>query len=61
MPVRVRVGLSPWITGSVRMLVVFIVYVRVAMLKCLVRMPVLVPLAQVEPEAKRHERSRRDE
>jgi hypothetical protein len=61
MPVRVGVRLSQWLTGSVRMLVVFIVHVGVAMLEWLVLMRMLVPLAQVEPEAKRHERGRRDE
>jgi len=55
------VRLSHWITGFMPMLMVLIVHMRVAMLQGSVLMPMLVPLAQVEPEAKRHERGRRDE
>lgn len=59
MPVWVRVRLSRWITGSVRMLVVLIVYVRVAVLEFLVLVPMPVPLAQVKPKAQRHDCRRR--
>lgn len=38
------------------MLMVFVVDVRVIMLHCLVRMYVLMPLSQVQPNAEGHER-----
>jgi len=43
------------------MAVVFVVQVPMGMLEQLVLMPMLVPLADVEPESKRHERCRRQE
>ena len=45
----------------VRMPVVLIVDVRVGMFEQLVLVPMLVPLAQMEPEAKRHECCRSQE
>ena len=53
MPMRMR--LSGWIGGSMIMLVVRIVNVRVGMFHRLVLMLVLVELGEVQPDADRHQ------
>ena len=53
-PVHVRLFAVP--VGPVLMPVVFVVHVAVLMLHRLVQVPVLVPLAEVQPYAGKHQR-----
>ena len=52
---RVRMRLFPIPLLSVLVLVVFVVHVDMVMLHRLVNMRVLVPLADMQPNAERHE------
>ena len=61
MLVRMRVGLSGWILGTVCMLMVFVMHMRMRVHHRLVDVLVLVALSDVQPDTQRHERSCREE
>ena len=53
--VRMRMGLAGWVAGAVRVPVVRVVLMGVVVLQGRMRMVVLVPLGQMQPEAEAHE------
>lgn len=53
--VGVRVRLAGRIVGAVRVLMVFVVAMRMGMMHRFVLVPMLVPLGEVEVESKRHQ------
>jgi hypothetical protein len=55
-PVPVCLRLTRQVVRAVRVLVVLVMYVRVAVLARLMRVPVLVMLGEVQPEPEAHER-----
>ena len=61
MLVRMGVGLSGWILGTVCMLMVFVMHMRMRVHHRLVDVLVLVALSDVQPDTQRHERSCREE
>lgn len=61
MPVRMGMRLRTVPGVFMRMLVMLIVYVRVVVLHRLMRVRMLVPLGEMQPHAKRHQRCRNPE
>lgn len=59
--VRVRVRLARRVVGAVRVLVVFVVNVRVFVNRLLVAVFVVVPFGQVKPHTQSHQPAGRDE
>ena len=57
MPMAMSVALSRWITGLVRVLVMFIVHVRVDMIHWFMRVFMLMIFSQVQPNSEAHQKS----